>query len=380
VLANLDGTSTTELGLNVGPTFTSPDGNWLAFESDTNGWGRQRAAAGGPAQRPNPVVHPRLATGFDGRFTPDGRRFVYVSGGAFSVPIDGGARVALGSADSLVMSADGRLVLVRPSYDRPLEVVPVEGGPARIIPTGVGAASHSLHQFSPDGRYVFPAAFPATAVSTETGVPRELSTDLDVAVVSYATLTRTVWFTSRSMSGEFVSRLALEETDEPTRLTDRLAELVVSPGRRCLAFSVRPPADGSSAALTVVNLQTGASRSFSPGTGRPVFAPDEARFVYTDGAGHVRIGNCDDGSSVTIADAKQPFLQGPGFSPDGSRVMFADGSLAIVAATDGSAVTPFARQIGVAISWRSNRQLFFSIAGHEGRPAFVEGSYVAPVP
>ncbi len=386
VLADSNGQTLGELGRNIGDPRISPDGFWFAFSTQTG------TSFGGPRDLrltdlrsgQTRVVAPNFeAGGDDFAFTPDSQYFVYGRGQIFSIKVDSGVRTTLGDAESLVMSPDGRFVLLRGRHDDPLKVVPVTGGPGLTIPSGPSGASHTLHRFSSDGRYVFPRASPAMAVTTDTGVERLISDALEVAITGYVEATQTVYFTARRQAGGATfNRLTLATPGDAEPLTARLDATGNSPTQRHLFYSERAQSGAEPPALTIVNLKSGTTRVFKPGAGRPIFSPDESRVVFFDGNQQVRVGNLVDGTAVTVGTAMNPYLENLGFSPDGSRVIFADSSVVAVAPSDGSApAVIFAEQIGgIALRWKGNRHIIFGMSRFPDRPAFVEGTYLAPEP
>ncbi len=134
----------------------SPDGKWVVFRSMRDGGGVYLVSASGGEAR-------RLNSGFNPRFSPDGRRIAYSqiehsgNAGVYVAPFEGGepAKVSgpLLDASGPVWSPDGRRLLVRglansnggrPAYDVWLlstspTVAPVLAGVAKaLLPFGVG--------------------------------------------------------------------------------------------------------------------------------------------------------------------------------------------------------------------------------------------------
>ncbi|HEY0714745.1 MAG TPA: hypothetical protein VGF45_18835, partial [Polyangia bacterium] len=285
-LGDLDGKNQTTLGRDAQGLIVSPDGLWLAFSTsvDDTGFPREikltdlrmavtRVVAGSDSLGPNM------------RFRADSRRLLYLTEGlsdVFSHSIAEGSSIALGRAESLVSSADGKFVVVQTTPGGPLIVVGTEGTPKREVPFSAGyAGSLSLTSFTPDNRYFIVAN---VVFNIETGVSQRINFDLNTEIYGYVQATRTVIFGGTTFGGvRRLSRFTLESTANPVVITERLIDARVSPSGAHLTYAERMTNDAP-ARLTVVDLTNGQSHAFAPGVGRPVlFAPDGSKIAFLDG-------------------------------------------------------------------------------------------------
>lgn len=353
----------------------SPDGNWAAFRTRDEPAEQLRLA--NLRDGTTRTLASRLSPFVDYAFTPNSQRLVYQAGSIYSVVVDGGTPIVLGSGSDHILSPEGSLVLFQDHYTVPLKVVPVGGGTPLSITVDTPTASLSLHSFSSDGRYVFFETVNALkAASTAALDVQILTTDYNPRVVGYSPVGHTVFFTGDTGR---LYRMPLDRSGAREVLSEQAGDTGTSPKRGHLYFS-KP--DGGATSLGLINLQTGQARSFRPGGGRPVFSADESRLVFSGGA-KVWVGNTADGTQVAVADARFFYPEADGFSPDNSRVIFRADGIFTAAATDGSVTTPIARWVTVGtgfVRWMGNRQLVFPAESYVDAPPFIEGLYVAPVP
>jgi eukaryotic-like serine/threonine-protein kinase len=140
---------TSDPGLELHPAL-SPDGKTLAYVAGLIGQLRVyvRSLSGGT---PIPVAKDLAGNQQMPRWSPDGTRLLFTSGGSIQVvPSLGGApRVVVAGADQPAWSADGK-ELAYVSGDT-LFVRGIEGGTSRLLATGL-----ELHSpvWSPDGRFI----------------------------------------------------------------------------------------------------------------------------------------------------------------------------------------------------------------------------------
>jgi Tol biopolymer transport system component len=377
-LSRSDGTDAKVLG--SGPVDygqISADGNWLAF--------RTRDA---PAEQlrlcnlrdgSTRVVASGLGAFVDYEFTPNSQRLVYQAGTISSVTVEGGTPNVLGSGDDHILSPEGSLVLFQERYTQPLKVVPVEGGTPRAITVDTPTSSLGLHKFSSDGRYVFFKTVDGLKAAATGGLDVQiLTSDYNGEVIGYSPIGHTAFFTGTPTGGtKGLYRMPLDRSGAREVLAAPVGDPWTSPRGRYLFFS---NLDQAAPTLSLVDLQTGQTRTFRPGGSRPVFSSDETRLLF-GAAGKVWVGNVTDGTQVAVGDAK--FFYPEVFSPDGSRVTFRADQVFTAAASDGSITTPIARWVNAGtgfIRWMGNRQIVFSTGPFADPPPFIDGLYVAPVP
>lgn len=363
----------------------SPDKRWLAVYTSTAGLRTVDLDAG--------TVHfvsSRPVNNFE--FTADSQRVVFSDQTAiYSADAATGAVTKLAQSNQYLLSPDGRLVLVQPSIDRPLQVVPVTGGTLVTVTDEVSAASVPTNVFSKDGAFVFMETLSGfKAGSTAKLDVQVLTTASNGLVVNYVPTSKTVYFIADGayVAGRGITtdlyRMPLDHSGPREILATGLGMFMgpmSSPSGRYIAFAADDAASSRSI-LTIIDTATGAATPLAyTTTGRVTFSPDENWVFLVDDSSTARLARLSDGLTFPLGPG--PYLADAAkFSPSGDRVMYGASGVLVTAPVQPCPLPTFVVRNADLNSarWVTDRALAVFRSSVAAPFSFANGLYLAPVP